>query len=821
MLKRPAQMNTDAFSGGFHQVFLSVGTAAQKTIYERMLPFYTQKYKMDFSVFADGDDGARIGSGGALLKALQACAAEGALQDRKYLLILTGGESKRAPGFALRGKALVPAGIGADGEPAAVLDRILENALLLAPLMCAGMLVCCGDIVLDLQGFSSPLSRSTAFCVMENCGVGARHGVMFPDKTGFLNTYLQKEPAAVLSGYASRYGMKDEVPVDAGWIYLSDAYLKRLSEASAALPDEAKTASNLFTDILQVNAAHTERVPFLCAGNRALREKCWQFLREFPLSVICLRQPFQHFGTPGEILANALLRSGGLRTQIINSDIAAEATAASGSLFENVQLSGNAGIGDGCLLTDISLNGAAVPPHTAVFGVRLQDGRFVSCVQKILPDPSAAGKAALEAWELPLYYPAASFTESYLRYQHGDNREKMSLAEITAAADPLFYPDWRQYLFDLTQTQAKADPVYEGYRDRMIAAHFSRTGAMERLGCVKDRVSIDLPVRINFSGTWTDCMPYCIDRGGEVINAAVKVNGRLPIRVTAERIGEKLIEMCNEDGSCAAAVYRPEEPFPVFSDCNLHRAVFRALGVDKNTVLRDGIRLTVSVSGIMKGSGLGTSSILLFSCFRALGDLLGLELTEGEALSYVFVAEQLMNTGGGWQDQSAMIGTGLKAVSSAPGLPQQVGVQTLPCKAGFLNTLSDRLVLVSTGQRHFGRFIVADVMNRYLAGDSRTLEGFAGLTALNAVFKDAIATGDLAAFARGMNLHAKNLDLLSPLIYNNIIKAISEKCLLLADGCSICGAGGGGYLAVLLKEGVCAQALQKALQTEVLPIEIL
>ena len=168
-----------------------------------------------------------------------------------------------------------------------------------------------------------------------------------------------------------------------------------------------------------------------------------------------------------------------------------------------------------------------------------------------------------------------------------------------------------------------------------------------------------------------------------------------------------------------------------------------------------------------------------------------------------------------------MIGMGIKAVSSAPGLPQHVCVQALPCRAGFEKTLSDRLVLVSTGQRHFGRFIVADVMNRYLAGDRRTAEGFAGLTALNAVFKDAIASGDLAAFARGMNLHAKYLDLLSPLIYNNIIKAISEKCLLWTDGCSICGAGGGGYLAVLLKEGVSAQALRAALQTEVLSVEIL
>jgi fucokinase len=316
-------------------------------------------------------------------------------------------------------------------------------------------------------------------------------------------------------------------------------------------------------------------------------------------------------------------------------------------------------------------------------------------------------------------------------------------------------------------------------------------------------------------------MPYCIENGGEVINAAVKVNGMLPIRVEAMRLDAPVLEMCNDDAGGRIERYVPGEAFPALSDCNLHRAVFSTVGIGPHTVLHSGVRLSVSVSGLMKGSGLGTSSILLYGCFQALNGLLGLRYTETDVLYAVFIAEQLMHTGGGWQDQGGIVCGGFKAVRSAPGIRQKITVEPLACGSAFLRTLSERLVLVSTKQRHFGRYIVTDVMNRYLEGQPQTLRAFGALTDLNAVFREAIAQGDLTKFANGINLHAEALEKLSPLIYNNIINEFSSECRRYTDACSLCGAGGGGYMAAVLKEGVTGRRLADLLHTEVLPVEII
>ena len=814
-------MNSNQEHVGFDRVFISVGSSAQNKILETILPFYEERYGKVFSVIADGPNGDRIGSGGALLKTLQQTDAEG---NGRTLLIPAGGYGKRAPNYSLPGKMLVPVGANDATHVPAVLDAILDNAFRLSDKIGAGLVVCCGDIIVDMSGLSETLHQSAAFCVFSGIGTGTRHGVMFPDQTGLLRDYAQKESADRLRRLAQAYVYGEEIPVDAGWLYLSSSYLNALNRIRGVLSDFIEASGrelSLFSDILPVNAVNTDRAAFIQSENGDLRSFIWDALHGEPLYVHCLRQPFLHFGTPVEILENNRYLSKTEETRLYNSDMAPSAAVGDGCLMENVRLTGNCRIGSGCLITDIDLQDVCIPAHTSVFGLRLKNGRFVCCAQRIESDPSVAGETMRKNWSEPLYYPATSFSASYKLFLESDKRErKISLQSALRMADAQYYLDWRQYLADTLRCGTPL-PAYHEYRAQVIQAHFKSNAPCKSLRCVKERVDIHLPVRVNFSGTWTDCMPYCIENGGEVINAAVKVNGRYPISVTAEAIGERRIEMRSADDSRGVEVYSDDTVDFALSPCNLHRAVFRALGVDKNTAIETGVRLTVRVDGLMKGSGLGTSSILLYGCFLALNRLLGLCLTEKELLQYVFVAEQLMHTGGGWQDQGAMIGGGLKCVRSAPGLPQTLDIEPLPCGDAFLKTLSDRLVLVPTGQRHFGRFIVMDVMDRYLSRQPQTLRAFEALRELNGRMREAVADEDPAAFGACMNLHAKHLDLLSPLIYNNIIKSISEKCAPFADGCSICGAGGGGYLAVLLKKGVSPQHLCETLHVFAPPMEIL
>ncbi|MCH5197577.1 MAG: hypothetical protein J1E34_01615 [Oscillospiraceae bacterium] len=813
------------YKQGFDAVFIAAGSAEQKMICEALLSSLKEKYDFPFYVLADNNSGARIGSGGALFQVLHTFNSEEELREKKILIVLTGGKSKRAANYAIRGKAFMCIAADEKNEALTFIDYALLNALRFSAGTNRGVVVCCGDIIVDFTGRELCLQDSAAVSVYADSATAMRHGVMFSDSEGMLCDYLQKPSADGLRKYALKYKTENAVPVDAGLVFLSSDYvteLWRLAREALSYVRQCGSELNLFTDILPVNARNITREQFLCSGKARICELIWDRLRKYKLRVICETQPFRHFGTPSEILRNVFSMSAETQSVCINSEVSESAVIETGSLLDNVQLAGKARVGKGCLVTDIMLRDVEVPPDSSVFGIRLKDGRCVACVLRIENDPGAAGKLALESWERPLYYPASSFTDSFRKYMlNSSSQDAVSLDFCVRNADPRFFLDWRQYLVDTLNAAPRENSAYVFARSRLIDEYYANRKQMESLRCVKDCANVKLPARINFSGTWTDCMPYCIENGGEVINAAIRINGIMPICVCAERIEEKHIEMRNADVSGVSEIYTPGGEMQVLSDCNLHRAVFQTLGVGKNTVLEDGIRLTVSVRKIMKGSGLGTSSIVLYGCFCALSDLLGMNLSESDILYCVFIAEQLMHTGGGWQDQGSQLGRGFKSVKSRAGIPQKITVAPIPCSEEFLKKISDRLVLISTGQRHFGRFIVTDVMNRYLERNSDTLRAFSRLKMLNSDMKDCIRREDAESFARCFNLHRENIDLLSPLIYNNKIRKLSEKCLQFADGCSICGAGGGGYMAALLKEGVTVQQLTDTLHTEVLSVEII
>ena len=56
---------------------------------------------------------------------------------------------------------------------------------------------------------------------------------------------------------------------------------------------------------------------------------------------------------------------------------------------------------------------------------------------------------------------------------------------------------------------------------------------------MKDNVEIYLPLRVNFGGGWTDTPPYCLEKGGKVLNSSILLKGIKPIHVKIGKIKEK------------------------------------------------------------------------------------------------------------------------------------------------------------------------------------------------------------------------------------------------------------------------------------------
>ncbi|MBO5197620.1 MAG: bifunctional fucokinase/L-fucose-1-P-guanylyltransferase, partial [Lachnospiraceae bacterium] len=340
----------------------------------------------------------------------------------------------------------------------------------------------------------------------------------------------------------------------------------------------------------------------------------------------------------------------------------------------------------------------------------------------------------------------------------------------------------------------------------------------------KERVDVQLPVRVNWGGGWTDTPPHCNEKGGVVLNAALSLNGILPIQVTVKRLPEYEIEFESQDIGVHGIFHSVEEiqdchnPYDSFA---LHKAALIACGIippnqkaDLKEILKalgGGIYLSTQVIGIPKGSGLGTSSILAAACVKGLYEFLGQEKPNSEIYGIVLNMEQIMSTGGGWQDQVGGLSGGVKFITTRPGMEQKIEVTEVAVPEEAMAELQERFVLIYTGQRRLARNLLRDVIGGYIGARPESLRALSEMQSVAALMRFALERGDIDRFASLLNKHwelSKQLDGGST---NTCIDQIFVACEDLIDGQFICGAGGGGFLMVILKKGVSKEKLKERL----------
>lgn len=100
--------------------------------------------------------------------------------------------------------------------------------------------------------------------------------------------------------------------------------------------------------------------------------------------------------------------------------------------------------------------------------------------------------------------------------------------------------------------------------------------------------------------------------------------------------------------------------------------------------------MDTEVVGVPKGSGLGTSSILAAACVKALYAFTGTPCTDQDIYSRVLAMEQIMSTGGGWQDQVGGLTPGIKFITTMPGVVQDIHVEPVRMTAGCLKELDSQ-----------------------------------------------------------------------------------------------------------------------------------
>lgn len=366
----------------------------------------------------------------------------------------------------------------------------------------------------------------------------------------------------------------------------------------------------------------------------------------------------------------------------------------------------------------------------------------------------------------------------------------------------------------------------------------SRLTAIGDYRIAQDRVDVELPVRVNWGGGWTDTPPHCNEQGGTVLNAALKLNGIYPIQICVERLSELHVEFASTDIGASGHADTVEEiqdchnPYDPFA---LHKAALIACGIvpldgercvrsgsgesdDAQESLQEicsrlggGIRLSTKVVGIPQGSGLGTSSILSGACVKGLFRFLGREATDDEIYAIVLAMEQIMSTGGGWQDQVGGLTPGIKFITTKPGIHQQIHVEQVKIPEETAKELQERFALIYTGQRRLARNLLRDVVGGYLGGRPEFIDALERMQEVAVLMRFELERGNLDAFAGLLNRHWELSTQLDSGSTNTCIEQIFLSCEDLIDARFIAGAGGGGFLQVLLKRGCTKEMLRERL----------
>lgn len=398
------------------------------------------------------------------------------------------------------------------------------------------------------------------------------------------------------------------------------------------------------------------------------------------------------------------------------------------------------------------------------------------------------------------------------RLKNADISEKMRLHYYVGTA--IGGPQGEAQIVKAFQSLSSAilDSTLQGLRENTSAV------------IAHDTVEVALPLRVNWGGGWSDTPPYCMENGGTVLNSAILLNGQRPVNVKLHRLKEKKIVFESRDMdvhgefdtiSPLQAVGNPYDPYALQKAALLACGVIPSQGGDLQAILSrlgGGFWMDTEVIGVPKGSGLGTSSILAAACVKAILSFFDIPYTEDDLYERVLCMEQLMSTGGGWQDQVGGLTDGIKYATTRPGILQKIKVEHVKLDADTLSELNDRFCLIYTGQRRLARNVLRDVVGRYIGNEPNMKYVLNEIQRVAALMRFELQRGNVDAFAELLSSHWELSKMIDASSTNTLIDQIFDAVDDLVDGRMVCGAGGGGFLQVILKKGVSKKQLQERIK---------
>ena len=332
------------------------------------------------------------------------------------------------------------------------------------------------------------------------------------------------------------------------------------------------------------------------------------------------------------------------------------------------------------------------------------------------------------------------------------------------------------------------------------------------------------PVRIDIAGGWTDTPPFCLMEGGNVVNLAIELNGQSPIQAYAKPCKEKHVVLHSIDLGASEIVETYDElanykevgsPFSIPKAALVLAGFLPGYSSESYSSLREqleafgcGIEVTM-FSAVPAGSGLGTSSILASTVLGVLNDFCGLQWDKNEISRRTLSLEQLLTTGGGWQDQFGGILHGVKLLQTTRGFDQNPVVRWLPTGIFTQPEYQSCHLLYYTGITRTAKQILAEIVRKMFLNQHEELLMLREMKMLALEMADAIQCQDYERTGRLLRqnwLQNQALDIgTNPAEVRRLTDLVDDLCL----GYKLPGAGGGGFLYMMAKDVEAAARIKQ------------
>lgn len=869
--------------------------------------------------------GKRIGSGGATLHALRELSLQRPLiSQERVLLIHAGGDSRRLAWASVLGKVFIPVPLLADPDrscPTLFEHLLAITSCVPEALEKGGMLCLTGDVlpIVDLGSMMFPHQGMALVTTPAPLTLAHKHGVVVSDAFGNVKNLLQKPNLSVLQSSGAILSEGGAL-IDTGiWFYAPDAFRALVSLATL----QPNPILLLLSDGREL--CFYEDLPAACLAEkkswlltRPLGTQISHALSGISLhTVVSDDLRFLHFGTSAEFLdhlsrsweGNRCTRllvhagSGADRESIlISSDINTSARIGRGSFVAGSILGSQCAIGSRCIVGYVNIPNESIslPDHHILWQVpvRTKNGsQWVTAWCGVDDNPKDSfstatfgnrlfsvwmeqhGIAPQDLWlkgEEQILWHAKLFPVSpevrldVISWMLSGNasevdswrsKERLSLAQISAAADPHSFVLARTHQNDrLVMSELSQAVTYAADRDiSSLATQFSpRISAQQvegvaqllsvpslvapyRAMCIKEnlsRVSVfskdiwsavasavqtnismsvlpvsslvvsearhSLPARIDIAGGWSDTPPYCLERPSCVVGLAVKIHQERPIGASVVQIPQLGVEMVIDGLDPVFVAWsdlRSDMDISLGDPYALMKATLLTCGFYSEAKISQKCGLRVRAwSRLPVGSGLGGSSILAAALVTVLQKISGRSTKPQEVGHLVMMVEQRLGTGGGWQDQFGALVPGAKTLSSVPVTPLRIHIAPILLSSHSQLLIQQRLVLIDTGITRLARNVLQRVMGRWMARESLAAQGLARLTDLARDGANELASGRLDVLAKIIR-EVWDIHLgLDPMCSTPQIEALFTKIAPYALGWKLCGAGGGGFAIVLARD---------------------